>query len=174
MAWMTRLLPALFICSTTASAQPEVEPEIGAALDAFYGMCLNPEYQAVDHVAFAEFMDWSILPEAVLKMQLPPSKPELWTGWLATSPDGSTGPFLAFAGEGDDDVQICGAFFRHTNGMAFLDGFINETDAVELERETKFGATTVLFSMPELGNVGVTIYVPRDEIDVRAFAVFAN
>lgn len=168
------VLPAITMTLSAVHAQEFKDPMVPAALDAFYGMCLNPAYKAIDHIEFAELMEWQDLPDVILDRLTPPSNPDLWRGWVATSPDGNSIPFFALAGAASDGTQICGAFFRDTDPKEFIEAFKFETDATELDRDLKFGVTAIYLTLPDFPMADVSIAFPRTSDDVQVFAVFAN
>ena len=147
------------------------------SVDTFIGMCLNAQYRADDHVAFAETMGWQPLDDAIVAMMRPPAPQEFYKGWVAYPPDFPTFSFFAFAGRSADSetpqVETCGAFFRSIQGTEFTDEFVRQTRASLAYSDQTFAGLQRGYTIPDLPNVIVSIGLPGlEETDVMAYAIY--
>lgn len=152
LAWATAAL----------SEDLSISPLTGMALDSFYGACLNEGFSLSRAVPIIETLEWKEVDDTTMKPLAPEGEMDFLKGWLAVSPtkDNSL-PFILILGRPKDrwmETESCTIYFKGVNAEEFAENFISETNATEVDSETRWAEIFRSFSLPDNPNVIASLH----------------
>lgn len=149
----TAILSATHFCA--AETQSEfVEHQTNASLNAFYGVCLNEAFVAVEMDGLAKRLGWQFISKNELEIFIPKIEApfEFYRGYLFLSPDNPPVPIAVFAGLSDmetNPVEHCSMFMRNVLVAEFVAAFVDDTEATVVSKETKIGAVNTFYEIDD-------------------------
>lgn len=148
------LTAAFLALSSPVNADGMVEHQTNAALSAFYGLCLNKEFDANAVSELSERLSWEQISEEEMWAFIPRTEAEyeFFDGYILLSPDDPPVPMLAFAGlsiQETEPVHHCALFFRDVLASEFTTAFVEDTSARLVSDDGPIGAVTRFYQVPD-------------------------
>lgn len=156
------ILVSLAVPGAGFGEEASVSPLTGMALDNFYGACLNEGFSLSVAVPFIENLDWEEVDEVTMRPLAPEGEMEFLKGWVATDPTKENPlPFILILGRPKDrwmETEFCTIYVKGVTAEEFATAFISETNAVEVDSETRFTEVFRSFTLPDNPDVVASLH----------------